>query len=132
MDSITEVLSDIDKDINTLKTIHSKNNYLRILLEHALIPDKKFCLPEGNPPFKSKAGLTPTETKGSFWQEARKLDVYTRKDIKPLRLETLFIQALEGVDAESAKILLAVKDQTLDKIYPNITLENLKEIGYLK
>ncbi len=128
--TIHETLSDINKDITKIRE-HSQNGYLRTLFEHAFIPSKKLLLPEGTPPFK-KSTITEVESKGLFWQEARKLGNFCRSDVKPFRRETLFIAALEALDEKSAAILLAVKDQCLSDLYPNITLESLTKEGYFK
>ena len=128
MDLITEILSDIDKDIKNIKTVEG-NKYLRNILEAALVPELKLELPEGDPPYTPRAAPS-AQFSGMFWQEAKKIAVFRRKDLHPLRRETLFVQALESVSAKEAEILLAVKDQTLYKLYPNITRGALNEGGY--
>lgn len=130
--TIHEALTDINKDINQINSAeHRGNSYLRNVIEHAFIPEKKFILPEGTPPYKTN-GLSGVETKGTFWQEARKMATYTRADLKPFNRERLFISALEALDKDSVAIFLAIKEQTLDTLFPNITREKLIEIGYLK
>lgn len=130
--TLHETLSDINKDINAIKLAeHWNNSFLRNILEHAFIPEKKFILPEGTPPYKVN-GLSGVETKGVVWQEARKLAIYARADLKPIRRESMFIQALESFDKDSVAVFLALKEQNLDSLYPNITREKLTEIGYLK
>ena len=108
-----------------------QETFLRNIIEHAYIPEKKFLLPEGVPPFKTN-GLSGVETKGTFWQEARKIATYARSDLKPINRERLFIAALEALDKDSVAILLAVKEQNLETLFPNITRATLTEIGYLK
>ena len=44
-----------------------------------------------------------------------------RDSLTPVKREGLFIEMLESVPHAEAKILLAIKDQRLDKIYPKIT-----------
>lgn len=130
--TLHETLTDINKDINAIKLAeHWNNSFLRNVLEHAFDPAKKFVLPEGTPPHKTN-GLSGVETKGVVWQEARKFDIYRRAELKAIRRESMFIQALESFDKDSVAILLAVKEQNLDTVYPNITLDALKEVGYLK
>lgn len=128
--TIGETLGDINKDIKELKK-HEGNTFLRNVFEHAFVPEKKFLLPEGLPPFKTN-GLSSVETKGTFWQEARKFYTYCRADLKPFIRERNFLQALEGLDKESVGIMIAIKEQTLTDLYPNITVEALKEVGYFK
>lgn len=126
--TIGETLKDINDDINKLKE-HKDNTYLRTLFQCAFIPEYKFLLPEGMPEYK-KNGSSPVENKGLFWQECRRMMSYCRADLKAIRREQLFLQAIEALDAESAGILIAVKEQTLSDLYNNITYEKLCEVGY--
>ena len=70
-------------------------------------------------------------TPANFTQETKKLYVYLRADLKPLRRETLFIQLLECIHPSEAKVLLAVKDQKLNKLYKNITAKVAEEYGFI-
>lgn len=129
MDSITDILSDANKDINTIKK-YQKNTYLRNILEAAFLPEKKMLLPEGAPPYKSVGEISPQITKAAFWQVARKVEIFQRQNLKPIVREQRFIECLESISDEEGKVLLASKDQTLNNIYPNLTYENLKSVGY--
>jgi hypothetical protein len=55
--------------------------------------------------------------------------VFTKqaKDVTRTRREYLFIQLLEGLSPTEAKLLLAIKDQQLQRVYPNLTREWLKK-----
>ena len=128
MSNISEIISAANVDINTLKQ-HIGNKYLRNLMEAAYIPEKKFVLPEGIPPFKGNL-QHPDQLSGAFWQIAKKIENLQRAELIPLRRESLFIQALESVSEIDAKILIAVKEQSLDKMFKNLTMENLKAVGY--
>lgn len=128
MSTILEILSDTNKNIESIKA-HKNNNYLRKFMEAAFVPEKKVLLPEGRPPFeplKDSAHQNP----GAFWQIAKKMDVFYRNDVKSVIRETAFIRALESVSEVEADLLLMMKDQTVDLIYPNVTYENLKNVGY--
>ena len=57
----------------------------------------------------------------NLYMEARRLYVFRRADLKPIRRENIFIELLQSVDPREAKILLALKDKTLNKLYPKIT-----------
>lgn len=116
---ITEILSEINDDPSKIASFKD-NAALRLILEHAFDPAKKFILPEGDPPFKADAapqGMSPA----NIYMEAKKLYVFCRADLKPIRRETLFIQLLENVHPDEAKLLLTIKDQKLTKAYPKIT-----------
>ena len=130
MSNISEILSAANVDINTLKQ-HSGNKYLRNLMEAAFIPEKKFVLPEGLPEFKGNL-QHPDQISGAFWQIAKKLDTFQRADLPAIRRESIFIQSLESLSAIDAKILIAVKEQTLHKMFKTLTLKNLKAVGYFE
>lgn len=128
MSNISEILSGADKNISTI-TQYAGNRYLRNLMEAAYIPEKKFILPDGTPPFKENP-QHPDQISGAFWQIAKKLETFQRADLPSLRRESIFIQALESLSEIDAKILVAVKEQALHKMYKNLTLGNLKAVGY--
>lgn len=130
MSNISEILSAANTDINTLKQ-HIGNRYLRNLMEAAFIPEKKFVLPEGLPEFKGNL-QHPDQISGAFWQIAKKLDTFQRAELPAIRRESIFIQSLESLSAIDAKILIAVKEQTLHKMFKTLTMKNLKAIGYFE
>lgn len=128
MDTITEILSDASKDLKTLLPLKS-NRYLMNFMETAFLKSKKLNFPEGNPPYIPTTA-NEQQLKGSFWQFARKIDTLRRTDVHALRLETILVQSLESVSETEAKIIVHMKDQTLSEMYPEITLESLKSVGY--
>ena len=128
MELIEDILSDINLDIKKLEK-YSDNKILRNILEYAFIPEKKFLLPDGVPPYKEQSGPSVQLT-GALAMEAKKFYVYLRADLKPAKREQLFISCLEYVSKKEAGILLAIKDQNLPALYPNITFDALKSYGY--
>ena len=129
MKYIPELLEDINKDPKLLE--ENKNSaVLKLIFEHAFIPEKKFILPEGNPPFKEDAaplGMSPA----NLMMEVKKLYVFCREDLTPIRRETLFINLLENIHPSEAKLLLAVKDQKLTKLYKKITRKAVEAAGFI-
>lgn len=127
---IPEMLKDINDDPSCIAR-YKNSAALRILFEYAFLPEKKFCLPEGKPPFKEDAapiGMSPA----NFTQELRRLYIFTpTRELNAVRRETLFIQLLEGLHPSEANILVAVKDQKLHEMYPNVTPKLLVENGFL-
>lgn len=126
---VTVMLDEINADPSKIE-LYKNDAALKIIFEYAFIPEKKFLLPEGEPPFKPAAepmGMTPT----NLFSELRRLYVFNRADLKPIKREGLFISFLEGVHPEEAKMLIAVKDQTLHKLYPKITRKLLETAGIL-
>jgi hypothetical protein len=127
---VTQMLDDINADPKNIEQ-YKGDGALRLILEYAFDPEKKMVLPEGEPPFKLAAeplGMTPT----NLFSELRRLYVFCRKDLTPLKRETLFVSLLEGVHPTEAKVLIAVKDQTLHKMYPKITHKLAYESGFLQ
>jgi len=128
MSSIKEILDAANKNIESIKQ-HSGNKYLRNLMEAAYYPDRRFNLPSGVPPYNISS-LHESQTAGQFWQIARKVDAFYREDIKSLLRERAFIGALESVSKAEAEILVAIKEQKLNELYPNLTFGALRSVGY--
>jgi len=126
---VTQMLDDINNDPKCIEQ-YKGDGALRLIFEYAFDPEKKMILPEDEPPFKPAAeplGMTPT----NLFSELRRLYVFCRKDLTPLKRESLFISLLEGVHPTEAKMLIAVKDQKLTKMYPKITHKLLFDTGFL-
>lgn len=124
---VTQMLDAVNADPKAIQQ-YKDDAALKIILEYAFDPAKKMILPEGEPPFKPSAepmGMTPT----NLFMELRRMYVFCRADLKPLKRESLFISLLEGVHPEEAKMLIAVKDQKLTKLYPKITHKLVADAG---
>lgn len=126
---VTVMLDEINADPKVIEK-YKADAALKLIFEHAFIPEKKFILPEGEPPFRPAAepmGMTPT----NLFSELRRLYVFCRADLKPIKREGLFISFLEGVHPTEAKMLIAVKDQELHKLYPKITRKLVESAGMI-
>jgi len=129
MKYLTEVLEEINSDPKAIDN-YKTDMALKMLLEYAYIPEKKFDLPAGNPPYKEDAapiGMSPANLR----MEAKKLYVFLRKDLKPIKREQLFIDLLENVHPSEAKLLLAIKDQKLTKLYKKVTRSVVEKAGFI-
>lgn len=86
---------------------------LKMILQFALDPRVKWLLPEGEPPF------TPCDApdiENQMYAEARRLYIFVEHanvDMKPWRREALFIEILQTVHPDDAKLLVAAKDKKL-------------------
>jgi hypothetical protein len=98
-------------------------------MEAAFLPEKKLLLPEGVPEYKSNVD-SAYQNQGAIWQIARKIDVFYRSDVKSIVREVAFLRALESISDVEGDLLVAIKEQNVDLIYPNLTYENLKNVGY--
>lgn len=123
------MLDEIQADPKSIE-LYKNDAVLKLIFEYSFDPSKKMILPEGTPPFKPAAeplGMTPTNLFG----EMRRLYVFCRADLKPVKREGLFISMLEGCHPTEAEVLIAVKDQTLHKKYPKITRKLVTDAGFI-
>lgn len=130
---ITEVLKEINDDPSLFSTTYRKvgnGGPLGLLFFHAFTAQGKFLLPDGTPPFKpdgAPMGMSPIR----FINEIQKLRLFCRADLKPMKRETMFVMLCESVHPEEAKILIAIKDQKLTELYPNITRKAVADAGFI-
>jgi hypothetical protein len=128
---ITELLSAANENPALLATPAYKDSYaIRSILEYAFDKRHKMVLPSGCPPYKQDTaplGMTPA----NFYQVVKKFYVFKRLDVARVKLEAIFIQTLEGLHPSEADILVAIKDQNLETLYPNITTDVVVKAGYV-
>ena len=126
---LPQMLEEINNDPKAI------NNYkddflLKVVFAHSFLPNYKCILPEGEPPFKPAAepiGMTPT----NLFNECKRFYVFAREDLTAIKREGLFISLLEGIHPSEAKILIAMKDQTLHKMYPKVTWKLVSDAGII-
>jgi hypothetical protein len=127
---ITEILEEVNKEPTALAK-YRDNAALKFIFQYAFIPEQKFDLPEGSPPFKedpAPLGMSPA----NFIMETKKLYIFTKaKELNKVRKEHLFIQLLENIHPSEAKVLIAVKDQKLNKIYKKVTADLAADYGFI-
>ena len=133
--TVFEALDLINKDTGMLYTYFrfAEGSPLHRVFVNAFIPERKFLLPEGDPPFtpsKTPAGASSCDLlvairKGRFNYFDGTVQLHE------VKREQLFINLLETVHQSEAKVLLAIKDQQLTKLFPNITWQVLEAAGYL-
>lgn len=123
--NIPERLEEINLNPELLATADAT---VKTLLQYAFAPAMKFNLPEGTPPYKPDAapiGMTP----GNMLGEVRRFYVFCRNDLSPIKRESLFVGLLESIHPSEAIVLLAVKEQALHLLYPNITAQAVFAAG---
>jgi hypothetical protein len=126
---LTQMLKEINDNPKAIEN-YKQEFLLKVIFAHAFLPNYKMNLPEGEPPFKPAAepmGMTPT----NMFSEARRMYVFTREDLSAIKRESLFISLLEGVHPDEAKVLIAIKDQKLTKLYPKITHKLVSDAGII-
>lgn len=124
---IAEILNEISKIKNfdqqkaALATCANIKPLMQLL--HATFhPGVKFLLPEGEPPYKKTE--KNMDLQGSLYRESRRMYLFIdglAPNLTQLKRETLFVQLLEMIDPDDAKLVLGMKDKKM--IYPGITYE---------
>lgn len=102
---------------------------LRQLCKAGFDPRIKFDLPDGDPPYMENEAPAGTEHT-SLFNEAKRLYVYIvggNNQVNRVRKETLFIQLLEGLHKDDAKVLLNIKNKSLNKAFKGLTESVVKE-----
>lgn len=98
---------------------------IRTVLKYALDPAIKWALPEGEPPYKPCQYL---DQQSMLYQEARRLYLFIEggnPNLNQVKREALFINLIESIDPNDAKVLLSAKDKKLP--YKGITSNLINE-----
>lgn len=115
--SISEILAQTSK----LRAKQAKVDYLREnasgplyqILKYTFDPRIVWALPEGVPPYKPTEAI---DVQARLYQEARRLYLFVEggnDNLNPIRRETLFIQLLESIDPDDAKLIASIKDKKM-------------------
>jgi len=92
-------------------------------------PNVKWLLPEGDPPYKPLD--SSTDMQGRLESELRRFHLFiegntdTQRNLKQTRREALFIDLLESIDPDDAKLVLGMKNGKLP--YKGITKKMVAE-----
>ena len=133
--TLYEALDLINKDVGMLYTYFrfAENSPLHKVFKSAYLPEFKFLLPEGDPPYTpSKAAVGASSCDLLVAIRKNRFDYFNGTvQLPEVKREQLFINLIETVHPTEAKVLLAIKDQRLDKLFPNITYKVLEIAGYL-
>lgn len=135
--SISEILSACSKLGTTKEKVaflqQNDSLTLRVLLQYALDYRVEWLLPHGAPPYKPCEYL---DQEARLFQETRKFNLFVRggehPDMHPIRREQLFIQFLEGLDPEDAKLMCSVKDKKIPYTGINASLVNAAFPGLIE
>ena len=102
---------------------------LRQVLKGAFDPNIEWDLPAGDPPYIANEAPVGTEH-GLLRNEAKRLWHFVKgadNDLTKTQKETMFIQILEGLHQDEAKVLLGMKSKSLNKMYKGLTESVVKE-----
>ena len=104
---------------------HNDSIQLRIILQGAFDPSVVWLLPPGEPPYKPNELVDQQHV---LLKECEKLRYFIKgfyDNLNQTKRESMFLELLERVDPEDAKLLCAIKDKKMP--FPGITLQHVKE-----
>ena len=131
--SFHEILTKVNNAKDKPKKIEVLRRYdtseLRMLMKGAFDPKLEWLMPEGAPPYKPNEAPIGTE---HTWlkQEVKRMFHFLKggnPQLSQMKRDTMFIQMLEGLCDEEAKLLIQVKDKELNKHYKGLTANLVKE-----
>jgi hypothetical protein len=129
--NVVETLEMVDKAKTReekREILKSRENYAtQALLQLNYHPDVQWHLPKGTPPYTPSQVADSPE--GSIHFEVKKLNYYVKgggHNLSMLKRESMFVQLLEIVDPEDAKLLIAVKDQNLS--YKGLSYKLVRDV----
>ena len=104
-------------------------NELRMFLKGAFDDKLEWLLPEGSPPYTPNEAPVGTE---HTWlkQEVKRMFHFLKggnPQLSQMKRDNMFIQMLEGLSEEEAKLLVWAKDNDLNKHYKGLTANLIKE-----
>jgi hypothetical protein len=119
--SILKRTSELKTENERVEFLRSQGNpTLFSVLGHTFDPRIEFRLPEGDPPYKPSEFDEP----GLIYGEMRKFYIFVKgqsDNITQVKCEKLFIDMLEYVHPDDAKVLLAMKDKKV--LFKNVNLK---------
>ena len=136
-DTYTPLFAEILEKVAKLKTKKDKIEYLqkyntdalRMVIKSSFDPKIEWALPEGDVPYTPNEAPEGTEHT-VLSQEARTLFNFIRGGNGQLtqnKRETMFVQMLEGLHADEAKLIVAAKDKKLHQVYKGLSANVVKE-----
>ena len=131
--SFHEILTKVNNAKDKPKKIEVLRKYdtneLRMFLKGAFSEKLEWLLPEGKPPYTPNDAPVGTE---HTWlkQEVKRMFHFLKggnPQLSQMKRDNMFIQMLEGLSAEEAKLLIQAKDKELNKHYKGLTANLIKE-----
>jgi len=104
---------------------HNDSLPLRIIIQGAFDPSVEWLLPPGTPPYKPNELV---DQQHILVKECEKLRYYIKgfhDNLNQNKREAMFIELLERVDPDDAKLLCAIKDKKMP--FNGITINHVRE-----
>jgi hypothetical protein len=113
-----------------IKIGKSQFDLMRAFVELHWHPSVHFRLPDGKPPF-TPAGNYESEAPSTLYREFKQIGRFLEGSsmyiTNPLKREFHFISKLESLSEKEANILVALKDKTVFKLYPDVNFDLFNE-----
>ena len=125
--ALSDIIIEASKQPNKQEKIRVLREVLpmpgRLILKYTIDENCKFLLPEGAPPYKPSEFDEP----GNLYAEVRRIYLFVEggnPNLKPLRREQLYVQMLEAVTPNDAKLLI---DMVSKKLPKGLTADIIRE-----
>jgi hypothetical protein len=136
IDTYTPLFSEVLNKVAKLKTKDEKIEHLRkyntdalrMVIKSSFDPKIEWSLPEGEVPYTPAEAPEGTEH-NVLAHEARKLYHFIEggnPQITQNKREAMFVQMLEGLHEDEAKLLVAAKDKKLHQVYKGLSANVVK------
>lgn len=123
---ILEFTSKLPNEEEKIKCLQANNvDAIKTILQYCFDPRIKWLLPEGDAPYQ------PSEfpnLESMLYSEVRRLYLFVEggnNNLKPLKRERMFIELLESITPEDARLVIAIKDKKLP--FEGLTAETVKK-----
>lgn len=124
-----EILQEVDKtrgEAAKIKALQANSSSsLKAVLGAAYDPNIIWDLPETDPPYKPMP--KENDQQGRLYSEIKRFYIFFKGQtaLKPVKREQLFIELLESVDPDDAKLLCSIKNKTLP--FKTVNLDLVKK-----
>lgn len=117
-EGIAEILQKVSKQktkkdkMSMLLKLKDSTPHIFTTLKYIFKQSILWDLPEGNPPYKSQP--KESDLQHMLYSEFRRLKIFMKGEypqMKPMKREILFIEFLESLDPDDAKLVIAMKDK---------------------
>ena len=117
-ESIAEILQEVSKQkvkkdkVSMLLKLKESTPAVFTMLKYIFKQNILWDLPEGNPPYKPQP--KESDLQHMLYSEFRRLKIFMKGEypqMKPMKRELLFIEFLESLDPDDAKLVIAMKDK---------------------
>lgn len=136
--TLYEALQMINDNVALLKDrkafAYQPGSALEAVFKCAFLPECKFDLPDGLPAFeysKEAVGMCSEDMLVAIRKGRLEYLMKGRVQINPIVRERIFVKLLEGLHKSEANVLIAIKNQALTDMFPNLTYDVLVDAGYL-